>query len=282
MKKIILKPFIVLTLILCCFAAESRAQNPRETEWQNYKLPSSDFARYTDANKVIVFRVPVEWKQQGSELIFKGADDVELKVAIDEIPEGVSLRGYVASFLQSIRRFSTDSDEVAVRRTQMSGMEAREILFEMTGPRGDTIQAVVWTVVEGPRAVSFMLFAPPAQVSAVEPQFKAVVQSATIFGDMTKLDRLRAAALKDNKPGRIDEALLLAPALDGVDAEARRKAVASLARMFIESPDAVLDLTEDPRPMVRAAAVEAIGLSGNLTLKDFLFEAFNDPDALVV
>ncbi|HKS39135.1 MAG TPA: transglutaminase domain-containing protein [Blastocatellia bacterium] len=127
-----------------------------------------------------------------------------------------------------------------------------------------------------------MLFAPPAQVSAVEPQFKAVVQSAIIFGDMAKLDQLRAATLKADKPGRIDEALLLAPALDGTDAEARRKAVASLARMFVESPDAVLDLTEDPRPMVRAAAIEAIGLSGNLTLKDFLFEAFNDPDALVV
>ena len=282
MTKYIFKPCIVLALILCCFAADSRAQNPRETEWQNYKLPSSDFARYTDANKVIVFRVPVEWKQQGASLIFKGADDVELRVGIDKIPEGISLRGYVASFLQGIRRFSTDSDEVTVRRTQMSGKEAREIMFEMTGARGEMLQAVVWTVVEGPRAVSFVLLAPPAQVSAVEPHFKAVVQSAIIFGDMTKLDQLRAAALKTDKPGRIDEAFLLAPALDGVDAEARRKAVSSLARMFVESPDAVMDLTEDPRPMVRAAAVEAIGLSGNLTLKDFLFKAFDDPDAFVV
>ena len=79
MTKYIFKPCIVLALILCCFAAESRAQNPRETEWQNYKLPSSDFARYTDANKVIVFRVPVEWKQQGGALIFKGDENIEYK-----------------------------------------------------------------------------------------------------------------------------------------------------------------------------------------------------------
>ncbi|MGA9769677.1 MAG: transglutaminase domain-containing protein [Blastocatellia bacterium] len=282
MTKSIFKHSIVLAFILCCFTAESRAQSSREAEWQNYKLPSSDFARYTDANKVIVFRVPVEWKQQGGQLIFKSEDQVELKVAIDEIPEGVPLRGYVASFLQSIRKFSTSSDEVTVRRTQMSGKEAREIMFEMTGPRGDLLQAVVWTVVEGPRAVSFMLLAPPDHVSAVEPHFKAVVQSAIIFGDMEKLDQLRTSVLKTSKPGRIDEALLLAPALDGVDAGLRQKAVSSLAKLFAESPDAALDFTEDPRPMVRAAAVEAIGISGNLSLKDFLFEALRDPDAFVV
>lgn len=285
MMKRSLRHWIALAFILCLFAAESRAQSAdvaaREADWQNYKLPSSDFARYTDPMKVIAYRVPVEWKQQEEGQVFVSGDGVELKVVLDEIPEGVPLRSYVASVLQGVRQAAIGSDEVVVRRTQMSGLEAREIVFEMADERGSLKRAVIWIAVEGPRAVSFVFTAPIGRAAQSEAHFKAVVESAIIFGNMWKLEQLRSSASLEDKPGRIDEMLLLIPDLDGLNTQARAKALARLAKMFAESPDFVADLTEDPRPMVRAAALEAIGLSRNEVLEGFLLSALNDPDAFV-
>src|SRR5215216_6012661 len=144
--KLFSKLQITFVLVLLCFASEGRAQNPnlsaREAEWQSYKLPASNFIRYTDPTKALTFRVPVEWKQQGSELDFIGPD-VELKVIIEEIPDGIPLRSYVAAMTQGLRGLPDGPDALQVRRTEMCGVEAREFMFEFADVRGTTGR-IIW------------------------------------------------------------------------------------------------------------------------------------------
>jgi Flp pilus assembly protein TadD len=284
--KLSLKFQVALALILLCFAAESRAQNAntgaREDEWQGYKLPASNFIRLTDSTKALAFRVPIEWKQQGSELNFEGPD-AELKIVIEKIPDGIPLRAYVAALVQGLRGLPGGPDALLVRRTKMVGVEAREFVFEFADARGATMRRIIWTAVDGPRAVSFLFTTPTARATQDEPYFKAVIQSATLSDGATNaaFDLTYSNEFKENKPGRIDEVLALIEALDSIDAQARAKTISSLAKIFAAAPEAAIDLLNDRRPMIRAAAIDAIESSRNAKLATFLIDALDDGDSFV-
>jgi hypothetical protein len=261
---------------LVLFATPARAQitdaDARETEWQSYKLPASEFARFMDESKSLVFRVPVEWKQQGSELRFTGADGVELQVVIETIPDGIPLQSYASAMLQSLRSLPGGPDSIVTRRAWMSGIEAREILFEFANVGNATARRVIWSVVAGPRAISFIFDAPVARTAQLEPYFKAVVQSVILTSEIRGItfDEARQSAFKQTGPARVDEVQTLAAVIDGIDPPTRQKAVARLAEIFAASPEAAIDLLIDRRQIVRAAAIEAIGLSGNKSLFKFI------------
>lgn len=289
MSKSLLKYATGLLLAFCCLCGQSLAQNPnvvaREAEWRNYKLPETDFVRHVDASQSVLFRAPVDWKQQGIGLSLAGADSAELRVVVEEISDGIPLKSYVSAMLQGLRDLPGGADSITVRRTQISGVEAREIMFEMSDNRGVMSRRSIWCVVSGTKAVSFIFAAPLAQVNKLEPYFKAVVQSAVIFThpfEYTRYEASRAAAIKESKPARVDAVQSLITALDGMDQTARAKAVSSLAAIFSSSPDSAIDLTLDERPMVRAAALDAISLSGNKALSKFLLVGVTDSDTFVV
>jgi HEAT repeat protein len=257
----------------------------REVEWRNYKLPATDFVRHVDASHSVLFRAPIDWKQQGVDLNLKGSDSANLRVVVDEVAEGVPLKSYVTALLQGLRDLPGGADSITVRRGQISGVEAREITFEIADDRGVMSRRVIWCVVSGTKAVCFLFVAPLAQIEKIEPYFKAVVQSAVIFRypfEYTRYETARASVIKESKPARIDEVQPLTEALDGLDQTARAKAVSSLAAIFGSSPDSAIDLTLDKRPTVRAAAIEAISMSGNKALSKFLLAGVTDSDTFVV
>lgn len=283
-------PLVKLTtLVLLNFVAlvpsfaQSIDREGRDTEWRSYKLPEDQFARYVDGEKAILFRVPASWQLSGY-LKFKGPGDAEFSLLVEKIPDGVPLRNFTNAMLQNLRNLPGGADSLAVRRTEISGLEAREFLFNLPDPRGQMTRRMIWSTVSGPHAFSFVFIVPEARAAELEPYFKAVVESAVIFesdAHYTIFEGLRSAAIKGNKPARIDNVRALVSIIDGFNVEARSKSIGELASLFDSDPDAVVDLLIDRRPIVRAAAIEALGRSSNKSLVGFLIQALADPSALV-
>src|SRR5215211_1346599 len=126
MSKRLFKLGAACFLFVLCVTAISDAQNGslREVQWQNYKLPATEFTRVIAPTKTLIFRVPVGWKRQGETLVFSGGDNTVLNVAITEIPEGIGLKNYVASILQGLHNIPGGIEGLSVRRAEMSGIEA--------------------------------------------------------------------------------------------------------------------------------------------------------------
>lgn len=132
----------------------------REAEWKNYALPQTNFTRQTNADKDLVFRVPADWKQQGTELTFAGPHAATIRVFVQKIPDGYSLPEYLASFLQAVKDVPGAAEITITRKTQIQDMEAREIFIELPDPDGEIIRRTSWIVVNGPQAVVFNLQVP--------------------------------------------------------------------------------------------------------------------------
>jgi hypothetical protein len=112
----------LLLICLFCFVvrpahAQLTALQAREAEWKNYSLPQTNFTRQTDANKDIVFRVPADWKQEGTELTFNGPHSSQIQVSVQKIPNGYPLTDYVGSILQSVRSAPCMSVTFRLNRT---------------------------------------------------------------------------------------------------------------------------------------------------------------------
>src|SRR6476659_9705727 len=104
MRKFLL-PLIVLLFCpgtLVSTKAQPARQQTRETEWNNYALPKTNFTRKSDADKRVIFRVPADWQQQGTTLTFTGPHSASFQVIIQKIPEGYPLDDYFASMLQVV------------------------------------------------------------------------------------------------------------------------------------------------------------------------------------
>ncbi len=287
-----MKPFqfrkiaLVLSLLISlasATSAQSRSAEEREAEWNAYALPSSAFSRQTDSAKSIVFRVPVDWKQQG-QLSFNGPEGSQLRIIIEDIPDGIPLKAYLAALLKGLHDIPGGPDALTIRRANLSGVEAREVSFELSDVRGTVIRRVIWMAVDGPKAVTFFFSVPVARASQVEPFFKATVLSTLFLRSVLyneEFELMRQSRFPQSGPARIDETLSLIPALDGVDESSRSKAIASLASIFSSSPDQAIDLLIDRRPMVRAAVIDAMEKSRNPALTDFILQAIVDKEAYV-
>jgi Tfp pilus assembly protein PilF len=255
----------------------------REAAWSKYELPQVEFTRQVDNEKVILFRVPSSWQQDGY-LQFKGPNEAELRVVVEKIPDGLGLRSYTNALLQNLRDLPGGADSLTVRRTEISSFEAREFLFNLPDPRGRMTRRTIWSTVSGPHAFSFVFIVPEAAAEELEPYFKAVVESAVVFESGDEYDvfeRLRSAAIKEAKPVRIDGVRALVRIIDGYDHAARGKAIAALASIFDSTPDAAVELLMDRHRLVRASAIEAVGRSSNRGLDGFLVRALADESAAV-
>ncbi|MGH9428638.1 MAG: HEAT repeat domain-containing protein, partial [Terriglobia bacterium] len=277
-----------VAILLFCVGHQVRSQQSRvaerEAEWNQYALPQSTFVRQTDPSKTVLFLVPSEWKQQQTDkLNFSGPHGATLSVFIEKIPDGMPLRDYVSALMQPLRSLPDGADSMVVRRTTMSALEAREIMFESRADSEEVTRRIIWCTVSGPNAVSLVLIAPNGNVAEIEPYFKAVLQSVTLVDkyDYAGFDALRSWAIKDSKPQRVDEVQSLAASLSALDGSKRQSNITKLASIFVSSPETAIDLMLDGRPMVRAAVLEAVAQSRNKSLEKFLLKALDDRELFV-
>ncbi|HEU4869613.1 MAG TPA: HEAT repeat domain-containing protein, partial [Pyrinomonadaceae bacterium] len=278
-----------LVCLWCCCAISTLAQaqtqltpaQTREAEWKGYTLPQTNFARQKSPNDRVVFRIPADWKQQGTELTFIGPHSASIRVYVQEIPDGYPLQDYVNSFLQVVRDNAGTPEATLTRKTQIQDLEAREIFLENPNTEGDVFRSVFWITVNGPLALSFNFQAPAPNATELEPFFKAVVQSVVFLpAHRMSFETMRTKAVKTGTTSPIHELETIVGSLDelGVD---REPAITRLAALFASQPDAPLDLLLDRRPIVRSAAVHALVRSNNSSLSPFLWEGVDDNDPLV-
>ena len=274
-----MRKFFPLALLLLCTSVAS-AQT-REAEWKGYALPQTNFVRQINADKEFVFRVPADWKQQGSELEFQGPQSAAIKVFAQKIPDGLPLRDYFASLVRAVREQPGTTESLQTRKTRFQDLEARELFIEVENAEGQMLRIITWVTVNGPLSVSFNLRVPVAHAAEIEPFFKAVVQSVIFLPKEHKtFEELRASTLKSTAPGPIHEIENIVASLNelGVDREA---AVTRLTSLFSTTPDLAVDLLVDRRPLVRAAAVQALARSNNSMLQPFVWEMIDDGESFV-
>jgi Tfp pilus assembly protein PilF len=263
-------------------SAQTVDPRARDNEWKSYKLPAADFTR-TVVNKTVLFRVPSTWQPVGY-MEFKGPQETQLRVIVEKVPDGIPLVSYTNAVLQGLRNIPGGADSLTVRRTEISGLEAREFFLTLPDLRGEMTRRMIWSTVSGPNALSFVFVAPDGAASDLEPYFKAVIESSLIFesdAEYELFERLRSAAIKEEKPLHIDRVRSLADTIKGIDDSARAKAIEALASVFDSTPDAAVELLFDRDPIVRSSAIEAVGRSSNRELDSFLVRALADQSAAV-
>jgi hypothetical protein len=256
----------------------------REAEWNQHPAPQSTFVRQTDPTKVVLFQVPSDWEQGHSDkLVFNGPHGTTLNIIIDKIPDGIPLRDYVSSLTQTLRSLPDGADSLVVRRTAMAALEAREMVIETDQGTAELTRRIVWTAVYGPQAINLILITPISKIAETEPVFKAVVQSVMLVdkNDYAAYEVLRSAVIKDSGPARVDEVQSIAASFTTLDESKRRANIARLAALFSSTPGVAIDLVLDRRPMVRAAVFEALAMSRNKKLQEFLLRALDDREPFV-
>ncbi|HZM84984.1 MAG TPA: transglutaminase domain-containing protein [Blastocatellia bacterium] len=264
--------------------AQTTDPQTRDSEWKSYKLPSTEFARFVGATKIVSFRAPANWERTPGYQQFKGPHDAELKVIVEKVPDGIPLMSYTNAILQNLRNIPGGADSLTTRPTEISGLEAREFFFTIPDLRGETTRRMIWCTVSGPNAVSLVFICPEANAADLEPYFKAVIESVVIFESDAECDlfeRLRGAAIKDDKPVKIDRVRSLVETIAGFNDSARARAVDDLVSIFDSTPEAAVELLMSRDPIIRASAIEAVGRSSNRALDGFLVRALADQSAAV-
>ncbi len=277
---------VISSLLIVCSLQLTSAQDKasRDAEWQNYQVPSVPFKRYVSPSNSLVFRTPVSWQQLGTDLHFRGENEIEFRVIVEKIPDGIGLKNYLAGMLQGLRNLPGGLESLSVRRTQIGGLEGRELSFEVADLKGISSRRFVWVVANGAEAITFIFITPDANQAENMPYFKGIMQSTVIVGHRSFYDEFnyhRSKIITQNDPSRVDEVQSLVFSLESRNADEREKAVANLAKIFATSPASALDLLLDRRPFVRALTVRALALSGNKSLNDFLIAETGDLDPFV-
>ena len=283
MRKFLL-PLIALLFCsgtLVSTKAQQPRQQAREAEWKSYALPKTNFTRKTDADKTVVFRVPVDWQQQGETLSFTGPHSSSFQVIIQKIPEGYPLDEYFASTVQVVGdRSGGGADSVVTRRTQLQDVDTRELVLDAQNPEGELMRSVSWITINGPQAFGFNLQVPVAHAAEVEPYFKAVVQSVSFVANNSILEDVRNSANKEAASGPLEEIEKIVESLSGTSSQ-RDAAVTQLTTLFAANSEAALDLLLDRRPLIRVAAVQAAAQSNNSSLTPLLWKLLEDREPLI-
>ena len=278
------KLLLLLLLLFGCAAAPASAQvtpqQEREAEWKAYSLPQTNFVRQMDADKHFIFRVPANWqRQQGSDLTFTGPHNSRLAVIVEKIPDGIPLQDYFGSILRQVRDTPT-ADTPITRKTQIQGVEAREIVIETPNTDGEIYRSTSWITVKGPAAITFMLQAPVPHAAELEPFFKAVVQSVIFVPPGYPAFEALRTAIKPATSVPIQEIESIVASLNEVNAN-REATTARMSSLFSSHTDVMVDLLLDRRPFVRTAAVQALAQSNNATLMPFVWYVLDDDEPLV-
>jgi tetratricopeptide (TPR) repeat protein len=278
------KLFPLLLLLLCAASAQAQLTpaQAREAEWKGYSLPQTNFARQINPEKQFLFRVPADWKQQGDELVFSGPYASFIRVTVQKVPDGYPFQEYFAAVLKGVRDVPGAADATLTRKTQLQDLEAREIFLELDNTEGETIRSTSWITVSGPLAVIFNFQAPIAHATELEPFFKAAVQSVVFVSDddYQVFETLRSSIIKSSTPGPINEIEGIVAALGEATSD-RESAINRLASLFATHGDVSVDLLLDRRPLIRAAAVQALARTSSNTFKPFLWEMIDDRELIV-
>lgn len=144
MRKIILLLVFIFGACVVSNAQVNRSQS-RDAEWKSYALPKTNFARQMSPEKEFIFRVPADWKQQGTALTFEGPHTAELKVFVQKVPDGYSLQDFFASFLQTVKDTPGAAETVVTRKIQLQDLEARELVLELPAAQLDAKSPVPYT-----------------------------------------------------------------------------------------------------------------------------------------
>jgi Flp pilus assembly protein TadD len=280
MRKLSLLIVLLLSWSVSPTPAQVTSSQAREAEWKNYSLPQTNFVRQISPEKEFIFRIPADWKQEGVALSFEGPHSAQFKVYAQKIPDGYPLRDYFASFVRVVREQPGAAETMVTRRTRLQDLEARELLVEIPNPEGEMIRSTSWVAANGPLALTINLQVPVAHAAEVEPFLKAIVQSVIFLpAEHRTFEELRTTTLKTTAAGPVYEVENITSILNevGVDREA---AVARLTSLFSTNPDLAVDLLVDRRPLVRAAAVQALARSNNTALQPFVWEMIDDQEPL--
>ncbi|HEY6805669.1 MAG TPA: tetratricopeptide repeat protein [Pyrinomonadaceae bacterium] len=272
--------FILLTLFAASAQTAPDRLKQREAEWKNCPLPATNFTRKVAPGKQFIFRVPSDWKQQGEALTFNGPHSAVLRLVAEEIPNGFPLTDYVAALMRAINSVPGARQPPLTRQTQFQDLEAREVIFESPDPEGEMVRSTSWVTVVGPTAVTINLQVPVANVTEAEPYFKALIQSVVFPRtlDVKHTEEFREKIKSTDAP--VNEVQILVNKINELNA-VRGPLIKRLTEIATANPDQPVDLLIDRRPLVRAAAVEAIAGSNNPLLADWLWEEVNDPEPLV-
>ena len=283
------KLLVVLICLLCGSTLSVNAQSgwvqERETEWTSYALPQTEFARGLAPNNSVVFRVPSEWELGQTEagqpyIIFNGPHGAQMTVTPQTIAEGYPLTEYVALVLRMIAA-ENPGTSILTRRTQFQDLEAREIFFESPDNDGKMFRNTTWVTIFGPLSFSVNLLVPTEHAAAIEPLFKATVQSVMFHpSNGSEFESVRHTAFKTPAPGPIHEIQNIVAGLTELNSD-REAAITRLAPLFVSQPQTVVDLLADRRAAVRSAAAEALARSNNVALKSFLWHVLDDRDPFV-
>ena len=276
---------LLLVCLFCCCVFSANAQitrlQARNAEWKSYSLPQTNFARQITPNKELIFRVPADWKQEGTALTFIGPHASALRLVVDKIPDGYPLQDYFGAILRAVRDSSGAAEATLTRKTQLQDLEAREILQEVPNTEGEMIRSTTWITVSGPLAVTVNFRAPAAHAVELEPYFKAVMQSVIFLApDYPAFERRRSENIKSPAPGPVHEIESIVASLNDTNAD-REPAITRLAALFASQPDVTVDLLLDRRPFVRIGVVQALARTNNKALTPFLWEMVDDPEPLV-
>ncbi len=275
---------LIVSLLGCTVVASGQAMfsEAREAEWKSYVLPKTNFARQVTPGNELLFRVPVDWKQEGTDLIFNGPHSARIFVNVGKIPDGYPFHQYFASVLQGIKDIPGAVELTLTRKTRFQDLEAREICLDLPNEEGEMMRRVVWITTNGPLAISFHFQVPTAHTAETEPYFKAVVQSMTLIDQdvYPTFDRLRASLLKTPSPGPVHEIESIVETLNDLGNN-REGAITRLASLLATNTDVAIDLILDRRPFVRAAVVRALAQSNNSAFTPFLWQMVDDHELVV-
>jgi transglutaminase-like putative cysteine protease/tetratricopeptide (TPR) repeat protein len=282
--------YLILTLLLMVSSpaafAQTPAQTEREAQWNAYQLPAGKFTRFVDRQKGFSFRAPADWQQQqnpnGGTLFTRAADGANLLTITENIPEGIGVAAYVSSFLQGIRNEPIKPDSTVVRRVRSSGLEWREITYELVQPGEAGVHQTVWFTAVGPRAYGLALSVQSDQLEQTAPLFKRIISSVRIgaaghWDEEYETLRAHFTSGPNSEAAEESEAALVAEAL-----RSGRESIAAstdrIARLFAASPETTIDLITDADPQVRTAAIAAFGKASHPKMADLMIWALADRD----
>jgi tetratricopeptide (TPR) repeat protein len=273
------KLFALVLLLLCTSVASAQApltsSQAREAEWKSYALPQTNFTRRRNPGGEFIFRIPADWKEEGT-LTFNGPHSARIAIFTQKIPDGYPLKEYFTSLIRVLKDQPDTGDAILTRKTQLQDLEARELLIETPNPDGEIFRRTTWLAVYGPLALTFNLQVPIAHAADIEPFFKAVVQSVMFLpGEHVTFEELRATTLNSIASHPVNEVENIVASLNELDVD-REAAVTRLTPLFSTVPEMAVDLLIDRRPLVRAAAVEALARSNNSKLQPLVWEMTDD------
>lgn len=288
----------IARVLLCGFAVALPCQaqvptlpkhqdaKPQQTASPSVQRPphrETRFSRYVASERKLIFSVPEDWKRSGTTLDFYGPGETTLRVVAEKVPSGFPTKAYLAATLASFRGLVGSSDPPVVRKVQFSGLEGRALGMEILNPQRGALYVATAFVIDDEQAINFVLVAPSSQRESLEPIFQLIVDSAIVAGtefQLAEFDSL-CPPFENSEPTPLLDLQLLVKTIDGTSETARQSAIEQLAEFGTHHPQCVADLMLDRRPLVRAAAIDALARSGNSELEDLIALGLGDPDAYV-